>query len=64
VDGQKVWMDFEEYDTTLGIVDWPDNYFETITKEFLVAGHGRTGKVGSADAFLFDAAPLNAFGAQ
>ncbi len=64
VDGQKVWMDFEEYDTTLGIVDRPDNYFETIANEYLAIGHGRTGKVGSADAFLFDAAPLSAFGVQ
>ncbi len=64
VDGESVWMDFEEYDTTLGIVDWPDDYFETIAKEYIATGHGRAGKVGSAEAFLFEAAPLNAFGVQ
>ncbi len=64
LDGKKVWMDFEEYDTTLGIVDWPDNYFETIAEEYLAKGNGRTGKVGSANAYLLDAAPLNAFGVK
>ena len=64
VDGQSVWMDFEEYDTTLGIVDWPDDYFATIATEYLATGHGHTGKVGSADAYLFEAAPLSTFGAR
>lgn len=61
VDGERVWMDFEEYDTCDGIVDWPDNYFETIINEYLAAGLGKTGKVGAADAYLFEAKPLVAF---
>ena len=61
-DGQRIWMDFEEYDTTRGIVDWPDNYFETIVKDYLLAGNGRTGRVGAADSYLLDASSLNAFG--
>ncbi len=64
VDGQSVWMDFEEYDTTLGIVDWPDDYFVTIAMEYLSTGHGHTGKVGFAEAHMLEAAPLNAFGVR
>jgi hypothetical protein len=55
-------MDFEEYDTTKGIVDWPDDYFVTIAKEYLAAGNGRKGTVGAAESYLFDAASLVRFG--
>ena len=64
VGGQSVWMDFEEYDTTLGIVDWPDDYFVTIAREYLAARHGHTGRVGAAEARLFEATPLNALGVR
>jgi aminoglycoside 3-N-acetyltransferase len=63
-DGQRVWMDFEEYDTTEGIVDWPDNYFETIVKDYLKVGNGRVGRVGAAESYLFEAKPLVAFGIE
>ena len=61
-DGQRVWMEFEEYDTTRGIVDWPEDYFETIVREFLAAGNGCSGKVGDSDSHLFDATALCDFG--
>jgi len=60
-DGRRTWVEFEEYDTSHGIVDWPDDYFETIIHEYLAAGNGRTGRVGAADAYQFGAASLNAF---
>ncbi|MBL7130579.1 MAG: aminoglycoside 3-N-acetyltransferase [Candidatus Omnitrophica bacterium] len=63
-DGQRVWMDFEEYDTTRGIVDWPDDYFETIVKEYLTTGNGRTGRVAGADSYLFEAKSIAAFGVK
>ena len=63
-DGQPVWMDFEEYDTTEGIVDWPDNYFETIMRDYLKAGNGHAGPVGAAESYLFEARPLVAFGVE
>ena len=47
-----------------GIVDWPDDYFVTITKEYLATGKGRSGKVGAAQSYLLDAAPLNDFGVK
>ncbi len=61
-EGKRVWMDFEEYDTSEGIVDWPDNYFETIIREYLASGKGRSGKVGHADSYLFEAQTLNTYG--
>lgn len=63
-DGRRVWMDFEEYDTTRGIVDWPDNYFQTIVEDYLAVGNGRTDKVGAADSYLLDAVSLTAFGTR
>ena len=60
--GQRVWMDFEEYDIYRGIVDWPDNYFETIVREYLAAGNGRTGTIGAAESYLLEAQSLTSFG--
>jgi aminoglycoside 3-N-acetyltransferase len=58
-DGQRTWVDIEEFDTSDGIVDWPgQDYFEIIAEEFLAAGGGRTALVGAAQAYLFDAQPL------
>jgi len=48
----------------LGIVDWPDDYFVTIAREYLAARHGHTGRVGAAEARLFEATPLNALGVR
>ncbi len=61
IDGQRMWMEFEEYDTSRGIIDWPDDYFETIIREYRAAGHCRVGLVGAADSYLYDAVPLRDF---
>lgn len=61
-DGQRVWVEIEEFDTTRGIVDWPDDYFKAIANAFLAEGYGTTGQVGAAQSYLFDAASLNEFG--
>lgn len=54
-DGQKVWIDVEDFNTG----DPHDDYsFEGIAGDYLAAGHGRRGKVGDADTYLFDAADL------
>jgi aminoglycoside N3'-acetyltransferase len=48
-----------------GIVDWPgDDYFKTISDEYLSAGRGVRGRVGSANAELLDAGEFAEFGAQ
>ncbi len=63
-DGKRVWMEFEEYDTTGGIVPWPEDYFPVIVKEYLQSGKGQTGQVGLAESSLFDAESLKRFGVQ
>ena len=62
VDGQRRWVDVEEFDTCDGIRDWDGrDYFEAIIEEYLAAGHGRTGLVGTTRSYLFDAQELVAF---
>ncbi|MDH7486778.1 MAG: AAC(3) family N-acetyltransferase [Anaerolineae bacterium] len=64
-DGQRVWVDVEEYDTGRGVVDWEGgDYFPAIVRDFLAAGNGRSGMVGAAQSYLFDAAALHNFAVQ
>lgn len=60
-DGRRVWVEIEEFDTSKGIVDWDGDYFSAIVTEYLAAGKGRSGKVGAAQAHLFDAADLHEY---
>jgi aminoglycoside 3-N-acetyltransferase len=64
VDGRRRWVDVEEFDTCNGIRDWDDgDYFGAIVEAYLLLGHGRTGLVGAARSYLFDAQELVRFGA-
>ena len=61
-DGRRVWVAIEEYDTTDGIADFgSDDYFLEIGQEYIASGRGRTGEVGSATSYLFDADDLKQF---
>lgn len=62
LDGQRMWVDFEEYDTSRGIVDWEGDYFEQIVMDYLAQGEGQTGTVGAAPAYLFSAPHLVPYG--
>jgi len=63
-DGRREWVQFEELESSKGIVDWPQgDYFEAIMREFLATGKAREGKVGAAQSYLFDAAEVVEFGA-
>jgi len=61
--GETVWEDFEEFDTTYGIVDWDaeEDYFETITKTYIQHEGIPTGKVGDATTYLLQAQTLVPF---
>jgi aminoglycoside 3-N-acetyltransferase len=62
-DSQRVWIDIEEYNTDIGIVDWQgEDYFGLIGAEYLASGKGSAGDVGAAQSYLFDAADLVQFG--
>lgn len=60
--GKCTWVEIEEFDTSQGIVDWQDDYFETIVREYLSYGKVRSGNVGAAQSYLLDAADLTEFG--
>lgn len=62
-DGMRIWVEFEEFDTTESIVpgESAEEYFKQIVRDYLTTGRGRAGQVGQADAYLFDAADLVAF---
>ena len=69
VRGERVWCDVEELDSVGGIVPWHregygNDYFAAIVDDYLARGRGRTGRVGAAEAHLFDAADLTEFGAR
>lgn len=57
-EGRRVWIDIEDFDTG----EPHDDYtFEGIARDYLAAGNGRTGTVGEATAYLFDAAHLTSY---
>ena len=62
-DGRRVWVDIEEYDTTDGIADFgSEEYFLAIGEAYVASGKGRTGQVGNAPSYLFEADDLKQFG--
>jgi len=63
-DGQRVWVDIEEFDTCRGIVADAEEYFKTIVHEYLSSGKGSSGKIGAAQSYFFDAAGLAEFSIQ
>lgn len=58
VDGARTWLPVEEFDSSAGIVDWPEQFFATITRAFITAGHARTALVGAATSHLLNARAL------
>ncbi|MGQ9700041.1 MAG: aminoglycoside 3-N-acetyltransferase [Candidatus Bipolaricaulaceae bacterium] len=61
-DGERVWVEIEDIDTSQGAFDWEGgNYFEAIAREYPASGKGRTGRVGAAESCLFDATELVEF---
>ena len=62
-EGMRVWVEIEDIDTGEGIVEGHSNegYFAGIVQEYLASGKGRSGTVGAASSYLFDAAELVRF---
>ena len=62
VDGKRQWVDFEQYDTSDGIVEGAgEDYFDEIATEYLAKNNRTVGKVGVANSYLFDAQGLRDF---
>jgi aminoglycoside 3-N-acetyltransferase len=64
VDGERRVVEVTALDNSRGIVDWPDEYFATITTEYLRIRPHPQGRVGNADSHLLDARDLVEFGAS
>ncbi len=63
VDGERVWRTFSDIDTGDGALPYEqilggEDYIEHIARSARVAGAGRSGQVGEATAYLFDARRL------
>lgn len=64
-EGQRRWVDVEEYDTGRGIRPWDgEDYFARITRQALEEGVGRSGPVGRGEAHLLDGPGLVALGVR
>lgn len=60
--GKRTWIQLEEFDTNKLIGKWiGESYFRIIPREFLAAGYGKSGKIGDAQSYFFDATLLNEF---
>jgi aminoglycoside 3-N-acetyltransferase len=57
-------VDVEEFDTCGNVLPNATEYFEAIPRGYLASGKGRSGKVGEAQSYLFDAAEFVAFAVQ
>ncbi|HEX5108393.1 MAG TPA: AAC(3) family N-acetyltransferase [Vicinamibacterales bacterium] len=58
-DGERVWLDQEEFDTAGGVhANWPDGFFARITDAYLSHTGNRGGLVGNASSVLFPARGL------
>jgi aminoglycoside 3-N-acetyltransferase len=62
--GQRVWVEIEDFDTNYGALGNAEEYFQTIMHGYLSSGKGRPGKVGAAQSYLFDAVDLVKFAVQ
>lgn len=61
--GECRWIEVEEFDTAESIVDGKnaEEYFPAIMNAYLSTGMGKSGLVGDARSYLFDAHDLNQF---
>jgi aminoglycoside 3-N-acetyltransferase len=59
VNGERVWRDMEEFDTSAGAhANWPNRFFAKITDSYLAKSRNFGGKVGLAMSHLFPAREL------
>ena len=58
VNGAKVWIDIEEFDTSSGIRKWPYGFFETIVEKYIAEEKIPQGKIGDARSVVLPAQGL------
>jgi len=57
-DGHRMWHDLEEFDTSIGIRQWPDRFFASILEQYLEKNNIKPKKIGNADSYLIGAKSL------
>ncbi|HTM77656.1 MAG TPA: aminoglycoside 3-N-acetyltransferase [Devosia sp.] len=60
-DGQTVWHQFEEFDTSHAPAGLPEDYFIEVVEAFLATGQGQRGTIGAAPSVLVSAPAIVAF---
>jgi len=63
-EGQRTWVEIEEFDTCGGVLPGAKEYFQNIPREYLSSGNGHSGKVGAAQSYLFEAADFVEYAKQ
>ena len=56
--GKMEWLEIEEFNSSTGIKDWPDDYFAQIVQQFIDSTNPRTGQIGNATTYVLDAKKL------
>lgn len=64
IDGKRTWVDIEEFDSSQGILPWPENYFATITGAFIEKNNVQPNNIGNAVSFLLPAHDLVDFAVE
>lgn len=49
---ERVWIDIEEYDTSVGICEWPNRFFEKIMRSYLQKNDIHSSRIGNAESYL------------
>lgn len=60
-ENKKTWIEIEEFDTSNGIVNFNEDYFPLITKDYIKINSVASSNVGNALSYLFNANDLNGF---
>lgn len=61
VDGETVWRQFEEFDTSNSPDGLPEDYFITVVEDFLATGKGKRGTIGAAPSIVVRAGEIVPF---
>ena len=56
--GKTKWADVEEYNSSTGIKNWPDNFFADIVQEYIHFAQPQSGFIGKAKSYSLDAQSL------
>ncbi len=56
--GKFEWFEIEDFDSSKGVRDWPENFFAEIVRQFIDSSKITPGKVGQAETFVLDAKKL------